>query len=898
MKKMVCGAKGIFKIGIVVVLLCMVCMISVGEANAQDLDTNGTMMQYFEWDATSDGSFWNALKSDAKHLGEMGITSVWLPPAYKGSSGTYDVGYGAYDLYDLGEFNQKGTVRTKYGTKDQYLAAINELHKNGVDVYADVVLNHKAGADSAQTVTANNMAWDNRNYILKSNVKVGAWTVFNFPGRNNKYSSFKWNYTHFDGVDYDNLTGKSGLFRFTGKSWDSPVSTENGNYDYLMYADIDMGNSAVVNELITWGKWYVNFANLDGFRLDAVKHIDFDFFADWLTQIRKATGKELFTVGEYYSSSVSELNNYISATNGTMSLFDFPLHYRFVDVSNAGGSYDMRYLFRDTLVSSNPVKAVTFVDNHDTQPGQSTSTVGPGFKLQAYVAILTRNVGYPCVFYGDYYGTGNGSIPSYKIMIDRIMQARKDYAYGTMHDYLNNKDVIGWSMEGDSSHPNSGLASVITDGEAGSIEMFVGKKHAGETWYDITGNYSGTVTISSTGYGKFHVKEKSASVWVKMTEEMPTNNKVTIYYKYPATYVNGTYIHYQLGSKAWTATPGKLMTKDVVFGYDSITINMGSNTLIRCCFNNGKGVWDNNKEADYVLAPGTYYIDGGKVCEGKPVNKTTIVGGVTGLTSTARANNSITLKWNKVANANRYVVYKLNNSTKAVEKYYITSATKYTVTGLSTASKYTFVVKAERDYRGKKYKGSSPIYVSYTAPNMVKGLTQSTQTNTSVTLKWNTAAKANGYRVYRYDASKKGYVKVADTTATTYKVTGLSAGGTYKLAVKSYYKTSSGVIYFNPTFTVITTITKPATPSFSLTSPGKKQVKLAWTKKDWSTGYYVYYKIGSTGAWKRITTTTGLNYINKNLTSGKRYYFTVKAYKTGGGKTVVSDGLVKSVVVK
>ena len=97
---------------------------------------------------------------------------------------------------------------------------------------------------------------------------------------------------------------------------------------------------------------------------------------------------------------------------------------------------------------------------------------------------------------------------------------------------------------------------------------------------------------------------------------------------------------------------------------------------------------------------------------------------------------------------------------------------------------------------------------------------------------------------------------------------------------------------------MVTAVSKPATPTFTLTSPAKKQAKLTWTKKDWSTGYYVYYKIGSTGSWKKLATTSSLNYINKGLTSGKRYYFTVKAYKTVGGKTVVSDGAVKSIVVK
>ena len=44
----------------------------------------------------------------------LGVTALWLPPAYKGAGGDKDVGYGVYDLYDLGEFNQKGSVPTKY----------------------------------------------------------------------------------------------------------------------------------------------------------------------------------------------------------------------------------------------------------------------------------------------------------------------------------------------------------------------------------------------------------------------------------------------------------------------------------------------------------------------------------------------------------------------------------------------------------------------------------------------------------------------------------------------------------------------------------------------------------------------------------------------------------------
>ena len=84
-------------------------------------------MQYFEWYMDCKQDLWNQIAKDAEKLSKLGITAVWLPPAYKGINGANEVGYGAYDLYDLGEFEQKGTIKTKYGSKDEYLNCIEVL---------------------------------------------------------------------------------------------------------------------------------------------------------------------------------------------------------------------------------------------------------------------------------------------------------------------------------------------------------------------------------------------------------------------------------------------------------------------------------------------------------------------------------------------------------------------------------------------------------------------------------------------------------------------------------------------------------------------------------------------------------------------------------------------------
>ncbi|MEL6250255.1 MAG: alpha-amylase, partial [Cyanobacteria bacterium J06627_15] len=74
------------------------------------VNINGTMMQYFHWYIDSDGTLWDTVSKQAQDLTAAGFTALWLPPAYKGMSGGWDVGYGVYDMYDLGEFDQKGSV--------------------------------------------------------------------------------------------------------------------------------------------------------------------------------------------------------------------------------------------------------------------------------------------------------------------------------------------------------------------------------------------------------------------------------------------------------------------------------------------------------------------------------------------------------------------------------------------------------------------------------------------------------------------------------------------------------------------------------------------------------------------------------------------------------------------
>ncbi len=97
-----------------------------------------TILQYFN-------TSWREIEDRLPEVAEAGYTALWLPQPAKGCSGTYSVGYDVFDRFDLGDKNQMGTVRTRYGTKAELLSLVEKAHRLGLRVHFDNVMAHNAG---------------------------------------------------------------------------------------------------------------------------------------------------------------------------------------------------------------------------------------------------------------------------------------------------------------------------------------------------------------------------------------------------------------------------------------------------------------------------------------------------------------------------------------------------------------------------------------------------------------------------------------------------------------------------------------------------------------------------------------------------------------------------------
>lgn len=271
---------------------------------------------------------------------------------------------------------------------------------------------------------------------------------------------------------------------------------------------------------------------------------------------------------------------------------------------------------------------------------------------------------------------------------------------------------------------------------------------------------------------------------------------------------------------------------------------------------------------------------------GKKVLSFDIVLGKTSKISASPSSNAITLKWNSVKNATGYTVYrKLDGKWKSIK---VTTSTSFKVTGLSAGTKYNFAIKAYRKENNKTIWASSYTTISTaTRPSLPSKVTASSREINYITLSWTKSTGATGYRIYRYVDKK--WKEIKTTTATSYKVTGLSTGTEYIFAVKPYIKTESGNVWAS-SYTKLAVTTKLQSPELKASSTSKGKATLSWTDIKGESGYQVYYSTNKASSFKKYSNykANTKKVTIPNLTSGKTYYFKVRAYKSINKSTIYS----------
>ena len=245
------------------------------------------------------------------------------------------------------------------------------------------------------------------------------------------------------------------------------------------------------------------------------------------------------------------------------------------------------------------------------------------------------------------------------------------------------------------------------------------------------------------------------------------------------------------------------------------------------------------------------------------------------ISKTENVNGGVKISWGKSNGAEKYRVY--YKGSKGWTRMVDTTSTSYIDKDVSSGKNYTYTVRcinssATKFTSGYDSKGKSVKYIS--APK----ITKAESVDGGVKISWNKVNKAEVYRVY-YKGSK-GWTRLADTTSTSYTDSKVASGKTYTYTVrclnKSKNKFTSGYDSKGAKATFI------AAPKISKTENVNGGVKISWGKSNGAEKYRVYYK-GSKG-WTRMVDTTSTSYIDKDVSSGKNYTYTVRCLNKSKNK--------------
>jgi alpha-amylase len=428
-------------------------------------------MQGFYWDVPSPAAgnstapwWWDHLSAQANSLKLSGFSGIWIPPVLKGAAGGYSDGYDPFDDYDIGSKNQMGTTTTRYGTREQLERCCAMLRANNLQIYCDIVDNHRDG--------------DPGNYVFSYVNAYGAAGLGRFGKTANQFHP---NVTQDPNVPL----GSSENFNAFGRDL-APINA--------------VPSGSISNGLNSAGDWLTKALDLQGYRLDDVMGIS----TNWLNPfLNYGTMSGKFAVGEYYDTNLSNVQYWVSTMmGGRASAFDYPLRdNQLKQMCNSPSSFNMASLDHAGLAGVDPMHSVTFVENHDTD--RSDPIVQN--KALAYAYILTSE-GYPCVFYKDY--STDAGCYGMQSTINNLVWIHETLASGTTQQRYENNLVFVYERLGGQHllvglNNNTGYDYRLTcaTGFGANVHLHDYTGHCPDIYTDGSGNASLDLPVASNGMG-------------------------------------------------------------------------------------------------------------------------------------------------------------------------------------------------------------------------------------------------------------------------------------------------------------------------------------------------------------------------------------------------------------
>lgn len=246
----------------------------------------------------------------------------------------------------------------------------------------------------------------------------------------------------------------------------------------------------------------------------------------------------------------------------------------------------------------------------------------------------------------------------------------------------------------------------------------------------------------------------------------------------------------------------------------------------------------------------------------------------------------VKLTWSKAADGvTGYRVYRYDETQKKYVNIKQTSSRSYTDTDVQSGKSYQYKVRCYWTIGGTNYYGAYSSVVEATVPPaQVTGVKLQKRSSLYLTLGWDKISGASGYRVYKYNSSKKTYesvVTLSGGSVTSYKVTGLKDATEYKFKVKAYKKVNGETVWGSASSEYKTCTTPLKVKNLKL-STKSSAVTLKWGKTSGATGYELYRYNSKIKKYEKIATINSgstVSYTDKNLKKGTTYQYKVRAYK-------------------